>query len=163
MVARQTGFSLIEILVTVIIMSVGMLGLVGMQIWNVKNINNSQYQTLATFYAYDMADRIRSNKAGMDNGDYDALDGTEVDPACSPGCSPANTAQLHSFQLNSQLSANAEDGGLPGVSSGTVTANGDFLDISISWQQDTQLASQNLTAAQALAARDRSFVLRVRK
>lgn len=57
---KQTGFTLIEILVTVIVLSIGLLGLAGLQATSFK-FNSTAYQrSQATSLAYDIADRIRA-------------------------------------------------------------------------------------------------------
>jgi type IV pilus assembly protein PilV len=55
------GFSLLEVLVTLIVLSVGLLGLAALQATTLQN-NHSAYQRVqATLLASDMADRMRSN------------------------------------------------------------------------------------------------------
>lgn len=53
-----SGFSLVETLVTLIIISVGLLGVVGMQVAGIKNNQSAYYRTQATILASDMADRL---------------------------------------------------------------------------------------------------------
>ena len=58
---KQTGFTLIEVLVTVVILAVGLLGLAGLQATSLK-FNSTAYQrSQATSLAYDIADRMRAN------------------------------------------------------------------------------------------------------
>jgi len=149
---RQTkGFSMIEILVTIIIISVGLLGIASLQVISLKNVNNTQFRTLATIYAYDMAERMRSNRTAL--GDYDGIDGTETDPACYP-CTAAQRAQYDAYEWNSLLSAAANSGGLPsGV--GTVVLNSGVYDISVSWQEQGRNDSGGLVE-------NKSFTLSVR-
>ena len=131
--SNQKGFSLIEILVTMIILAVGLLGLASLQAMSLKNVNNTQFRTLATIYAYDMAERMRSNKQGVTGGNYDSVDGDESDPSCT-GCSVSAMAQLDAFEWNTMIKQNANAGGLPsGV--GTVTKNGSLYDIKVTWTE----------------------------
>jgi len=58
---RQTGVTLIEVLVTVVIMAIGLLGLAAMQNTSVKLSYDSYLRTQASLLAYDMMDRIRAN------------------------------------------------------------------------------------------------------
>jgi len=62
---RQSGFSLLEVLIAVVILSVGLLGLAGMQVTSLKYVTSSLQRTQATSLAYDMLDRIRVNPNGI--------------------------------------------------------------------------------------------------
>ncbi len=68
-VYRQSGFSLLEVLIAVVILSVGLLGLAGMQVTSLKYVTSSLHRTQATSLAYDILDRIRANP----NGSYITL------------------------------------------------------------------------------------------
>ncbi len=58
---KQTGFTLIEILVTVIVVAIGLLGLAGLQATALK-FNSTAYQrSQATILIYDIIERIRAN------------------------------------------------------------------------------------------------------
>jgi type IV pilus assembly protein PilV len=59
---KQTGFSLIEVLVTIVIISFGMLGIAGVIINGLKNNNSSYARTQASVLANDIIDRMRANK-----------------------------------------------------------------------------------------------------
>jgi len=128
---RQTGSSMIEILVAVFILAVGLLGLASLQMVSLKNINNTQFQTLATTYAYDMAERMRSNREGLSG--YDNILSTVADPNCTT-CTPAQMAQLDGFEWNSLIQSTVMNGGLP-EGKGTVTKNGSVYDIEIKWKE----------------------------
>ena len=130
---HQKGSSLLEVLVALLIMAGGLLGLASLQMISLKNINNAQFHSLATAYAYDMAERMRSNKVAVLAGDYDAISATQSDPACSP-CTTAQVAQLDGYQWNQQISQNVNTGGLPS-GSGTVTKSGKLFNIKIKWKE----------------------------
>lgn len=63
-VYRQSGFSLLEVLIAVVILSVGLLGLAGMQVTSLKYVTSSLQRTQATSLAYDILDRLRANPTG---------------------------------------------------------------------------------------------------
>ncbi|MES9962441.1 MAG: type IV pilus modification protein PilV [Candidatus Sedimenticola sp. 20ELBAFRAG] len=63
------GFSLIEVLVTVVIIAIGLLGLASMQSAGIKLNHDSLLRSKATLAAYDLADRIRANKDYRDSYD----------------------------------------------------------------------------------------------
>ena len=63
MIRQQSGFSMIELLVSVVIMSVGVLGMAGLQIISMQQNRSALLQGEATFRANDILDRIRANPA----------------------------------------------------------------------------------------------------
>lgn len=60
---RQNGFSLIEVLVTMLVLAFGLLGVAGLLVGGVSNAASSESFTKASQLAADMADRIRANPA----------------------------------------------------------------------------------------------------
>lgn len=133
---KSKGFSLIEVLVAFVIASVGLLGLATVQILSLKNINNTQYRSLATVYAYDMVERMRSNKSAVDAGAYDSITGGENPPNCT-ACTAAQIAQQDAYMWNAKIKQNIASGGLVG-GVGTVTKTGEIFNIVVSWQEQTR-------------------------
>jgi type IV pilus assembly protein PilV len=67
--------------------------------------HSSMLRTIATYQAYDMADRMRANIMGVNNGDYNNLSGTPANPGCvSTNCTPANMATTDLYQWNTDNS-----------------------------------------------------------
>lgn len=60
---NQTGFSLIEVLVTLLILAFGLLGVAGLLVSGVSNAASSEAMSKASQLAADMADRMRANPA----------------------------------------------------------------------------------------------------
>ena len=101
--SSSDGFTLIEVLVALIVVSIGLLGLAGLQATSVRFNQQAYLRSQAVQQAYDMADRIRANARGMWDGDYDDIDGTESDPACiDTDCSPADLATTDAVAWNAQ-------------------------------------------------------------
>lgn len=145
---RQQGFSLLEILITLIILSIGLLGLAALQSVSLKNVNNSQFRTVAIHYAYDIAERMRSNRTGVTQNGYAAIKGNETAPGCST-CSTSQLAQLDAFEWNQMIKRSPTDGGLPS-GNGTVTENGNVHDIVVSWDEQTRNAEGGDVATQSI-------------
>jgi type IV pilus assembly protein PilV len=59
----QGGFSLIEVLVTTLILSIGIVGLTGSQLAALKMNQATTSRSIASEYAYAMLDKIRSDAA----------------------------------------------------------------------------------------------------
>ena len=62
---QQKGLSLIEVLISVFILAVGLLGLAAMQLQSLKYTQGSQWRSQANFLAYDIVERIRANRASV--------------------------------------------------------------------------------------------------
>jgi type IV pilus assembly protein PilV len=60
---RAAGFSLIEVMVTLVILSLGLLGVAGLLVSGVSNAASSEAMAKANQLAADMADRMRANPA----------------------------------------------------------------------------------------------------
>lgn len=68
---EMRGFSLIEVLVALLVLSVGLLGLALLQVQGMRYNSNSYQRTQATVLAYEIIDRIRTNsKNARTNGAY---------------------------------------------------------------------------------------------
>lgn len=59
---RAAGLTLIEVLVTLVIISVGLLGVAALQLTTVRNNYDSFVRTQASTLASDMLDRMRANR-----------------------------------------------------------------------------------------------------
>ena len=130
------GFSMVEILVTIFILAVGLLGLAGLQATGLKNNQSAYQRTVALQQAYDMADRIRANPVGKDAGEYDDVSGTPGDPGCiTAGCTAAEIAQFDANEWNTDNAALLPSG------AGTVTRNGSLFTVTLMWDDDHTGAS----------------------
>ncbi len=67
---HATGFTLIEVLIAVAILSFGMLGIAAMQITGVRANQGSIVRSQATFIAMDMTERMYANRGGTRAGLY---------------------------------------------------------------------------------------------
>ncbi len=66
----QAGTTLIEVLITVILVSVGLLGLAGLQLTTVQNTNSAAERFEATTLARDILERMRANRQQALTGAY---------------------------------------------------------------------------------------------
>lgn len=66
------GFTLLEVLIALFVLSVGLLGLATLQATSLRYNSDSYFRTQANVLAYDIMDRMRANVARVTAGDYDA-------------------------------------------------------------------------------------------
>jgi type IV pilus assembly protein PilV len=59
--SRQSGVSLLEVLISIVILSIGLLGSAGLIMNGLKNSNTAYYRSQATILASDILDRMRAN------------------------------------------------------------------------------------------------------
>lgn len=71
---HQRGFTLIEVLIAALVLSIGLLGLGGLQSISLKMNQGSYLRTQATTLAYEIADAMRANRGNAASyvGEYDA-------------------------------------------------------------------------------------------
>ncbi|HEU4623284.1 MAG TPA: type IV pilus modification protein PilV [Steroidobacteraceae bacterium] len=68
---RAAGFTLLEVLVSVVILSVALLGTAALTASSLKTTNSSYYLSQSTVLADDILDRMRANIEKARSGDYD--------------------------------------------------------------------------------------------
>jgi type IV pilus assembly protein PilV len=59
--AKQTGFTLVETLVALVVLSIGLLGVAGLQLLGLRGNMSAAARTQATYFADDIIDRMRAN------------------------------------------------------------------------------------------------------
>lgn len=111
MSAKRRGFTLVEVLVALVVMSVGMLGIAALYLEGLRAGRTALYRTAAINLAADMADRIRANRNA---GVAYAGTGPGAARACVNGavdCTPEQLADDDwadwTNQLNAQLPTGA--------------------------------------------------------
>jgi type IV pilus assembly protein PilV len=117
---RQRGITLIEILVAVLVLSVGLLGLAGLQTSALRNNHSSFERSLAVMESYSIIDAMRADREGAENGDFNI--GLEDEPT---GASfAANELTKWRNRLIAQLGPDA---------TGSVNCNGLLCSIVVQW------------------------------
>lgn len=90
--ARSAGFSLVEVLISVLILSFGLLGIVGLQVGALQGNRDARQQSIATGLARELAEMIRGNKdvaqasTAADNPFLGDFSGTGLRPAQTSDC-----------------------------------------------------------------------------
>ena len=144
---RHAGFSLLEVLIAIVILSIGLLGIAAMQVVSMKNNHSAYLRSQASLLAYEFSDIIRSNPVAMaaDKFGDAAADGVDLNTAnlgftisssCinyQSGCIPGAPDKLAEADLaNWALKINQT---LPSGMA-TVSRSGDVYTIVVSWLDD---------------------------
>ncbi|ABI60069.1 MULTISPECIES: type IV pilus modification protein PilV [Nitrosomonas] len=69
-VHAQAGAGMIEVLVAIIVLSIGLLGLAGLQTAGLKNNQSAGFRSTATMMAYGILDSMRANRVAAGEGSY---------------------------------------------------------------------------------------------
>ncbi|MDP4549012.1 MULTISPECIES: type IV pilus modification protein PilV [unclassified Marinobacter] len=121
---RQSGVGLIEVLIAVLVLSIGFLGMAALQSKALSNNNSAMVRSIGTIASYSILDAMRVDLTGVRAGDYDNLKVTVPKDWAAPGdCSGATKgsalAQANQNQWCDDL------GSLMGPGTqGDITANG---------------------------------------
>lgn len=111
------GFSLLEVLVAIVVLSIGILGLASLQLQGLKFGTDSYLRTQATIIATDIIDRMMANRAGADNGSYIVAEAPTTATSCGDddaGCtSSADLAQYDLKQWYDQQKKSLPTPGTP--------------------------------------------------
>jgi type IV pilus assembly protein PilV len=99
--SSQLGASLIEIVVSIFVLSIGLLGMAGMASVSSANNKMSQIRSTANLLVSDYADRARSNLTGFDAGSYALSDVYEYRTTLRAvtGCNNAMTAACNATAI----------------------------------------------------------------
>lgn len=107
----QRGFTLLEVLIAVVILSVGLLGLAALQATSLEHNKNSMIRSQIAILGYDMIDRMRANAPAVTAGNYNLLDdsvlpaGTDATCTSVTGCTPAAMALQDYFEWDRAIQA----------------------------------------------------------
>ena len=146
---RIDGFTLIESLVALLVLSIGLLGVAAMQLSSLQSNNGAFQRTQATFLAQDIADRMRANRRAALDGDYDINFGDAV-PA-EPATVADNDLVLWKDRLLATLPAGASGDAADAPDAQIVTnAVDETVTITIQWDD-----SRGEEALQSFAMRSR--------
>jgi len=82
---RTQGFTLVEILIAIVIFSIGLLGIAGLQVAGMRFTHGSQLRTIAVSQVESMADLMRANQFAVQKGLYNVKD-TAIPETDTPDC-----------------------------------------------------------------------------
>lgn len=155
--AAQRGFTLVEVLVTLVIFGFGMLGVAGLQMVSLANMDSAQFRSVASLKANEMAERIRANGGAA----YDGVPG--ADNKCRTAhyasrnetpsnCTPAQMAADDVWDWNTELADrlpsgsglvcidSTPDDGVPGAAA--CDGTGSALAVKVWWTEASKNGSE---------------------
>ena len=147
----ERGLSMFEILITILVVSIGLLGLAGLQFTGLRAANNAQEHTLATLLAQDIEERIRTNTAAAAASAYNnvTLDSTSspaVVDCVTANCTDTQMANFDIYQWYRLIVPTAGDKPrLPNASISITSNNGDDFQIAIQWGDPSGPQTLNAT------------------
>ncbi|NNM80051.1 MAG: type IV pilus modification protein PilV [Gallionella sp.] len=154
--AFQQGFSMLEILITLVIVATALLGTAGLQAHALKTNMGGQFRNQAVFLSADIAERMEANKVqAVLAGGYALAAGAAIpaaSTACNTGpCTPAQLAQYDLANWQAAIAAVLPQG--TGVITQTVVGNPSTYTIVINW---VDRATNQISAGSAVANAGRS-------
>ncbi len=136
---KNNGFTLIEVLISMLILSVGLLGLAALQMTSLRQNLSAYHRTQATQLAYDIADRMRvnideaklgSNSVYVKKTSSSANKKTSCTTVASV-CSPAQMAEQDLYEWYDRLGAVLPNG--LGIIESIGTIDKRLFTIKVSW------------------------------
>jgi type IV pilus assembly protein PilV len=102
--SRSSGFTLIEVLVSLVILSIGLLGIAKLMLFSSRSNDSAYLRSQATELAYEILDNMRANRLEAINGTYITAKGATATTAAPPaaictGAVVCNTTQLAAYDV----------------------------------------------------------------
>lgn len=148
------GFTLIEVLVSLLILAVGLLGMASLMTTSMHSSHNAYSRNEASLLAYDIADRMRLNREHAISGNEYVLaeDDVPEEVDCGEdGCSAEEQAQLDLRHLYDEVQGN-----LPGGTAQIARDNTNEYSITLTWPSTFRAEDNEDTVTET-----HSFTLRV--
>jgi len=141
---KQSGFSLIEVMVTALILSGSMLGIAQLQATSMKNSHDAYFRSTANTFAYDIIDRMRANRSISNSTlNYAIVMGATVTATnCETNtCTPTQLA-VYDLEAWKYLLSNNLPGG-DGAIAVTLGTTGADVTITVQWQDNDSAGNRN--------------------
>lgn len=125
----HSGFSLIEVLVAMLVLTIGLLGMANLQGQSISSSYDAHLRTQATALARNIIDRMRANREEAATSENYKTD-FETDPAeagadCSNNCTPDQMARQDLVEWKCNLGAYMDKDFCNGLVSQATLPNGD--------------------------------------
>ncbi len=164
---QQRGVGLMEILITLLVLTIGLLGAAQLQLLSLNDAHAADSRVKATLLAYELADRMRANTELLDlletsNDPNPYLDIAVVDggqgsapdaPACANGCNETEQANRDVREWLEQITdieGVGDDGDayrpvLDNATAALVETQPRRFQLSLSWQENDRSLAETVT------------------
>ncbi|MGB9128630.1 MAG: type IV pilus modification protein PilV [Thiobacillus sp.] len=140
---KQSGFTLLEVLVAVLVLSIGLLGLAGLMATSIRNNQSAYQRTQATWLAYDIVDRMRANRDTALASGYNTNLGSPAACAAAPVLAGSMAAQdLTGWKTLLACSLPAGDGSVDVEADRTVT-------VTVQWNDSRGIGNETGNAGKS--------------
>ncbi|HEU4622771.1 MAG TPA: type IV pilus modification protein PilV [Burkholderiaceae bacterium] len=134
----ERGTTLIEVLVSIVVLTVGLLGAVALQAASLRNNQSAHERSVAVMLSYSMSDMLRANATAAKAGSYNVSlsSGEDACPAPSGTDLPSKDLQSWFSALSANLGPNA---------CGGVACNGgtSVCEVSVKWNDSRGKGGSN--------------------
>lgn len=148
------GFTLVEVLVTLLVLSIGLLGIAKLLLVTSRANDSAYLRTQATALAYSILDSMRANRDTAASGGYNGTSGAITNPGVACGatspCSSASIAQYDLWQWKNALTTGLGPSGAGTITTANVTdptTGATDVTATITVQWDDSVAQQSFGAA----------------
>jgi len=149
---RQSGFSLIEVMIAILVLAFGLLGFALLQTMNVRFTKSAQQRTVATNLAYELVDVMRSQRsqASFYNGiTYASFSGvTTPTGGCARASAATPAANITRWKCEVRKALPGGDADVKLLADGRVTVMVRWGDAN--WQTDAAKVNSSVSVSSRL-------------
>ena len=125
-IKKQSGFTLIESILTLFILTIGILGVAGLQMQGMRSANLAIQRMAVTVKTQDLFDRMRANSANI--ADYATSGATNNGCNTGTSCSAAQMVSHDLFMWRNDLTS-----ALPGVPTLNINIVASVVTVAVQW------------------------------
>ncbi len=132
------GFTFIEVMIAMLVLSIGLLGLAGLQLTGLRYNQSGYLRAQANILAYDIIDRMRANPTEASAGTYANISGSSTsnpyDGDCmssDDGCTAVQLVDGDAFEWIQNITAQLPSG------TGQIVRDGGIDTITVGWTEMT--------------------------
>jgi type IV pilus assembly protein PilV len=140
---HQRGATLIEMLIAVLVLSIGLLGVATLQTVGLRFNHEAYLRSQATLLAHDIIDRMRANREAALNGSYVGTGfGDALPSACEPITPSGGLAQRDVQEWKQALTCTLPAG------DGAIARNGSVFTVQVRWREGRDDAADRVFATE---------------
>jgi type IV pilus assembly protein PilV len=120
-ITKQRGVGLIEVLISLVVLSIGMLGIAGLQVWSLRNNQGAMERSMAVVETHSIVDAMRADRANALAGSFNSDDSSAVEAGTSFATQSLATWQANLERSLGSSAKGAVDCSISGTSAGVCT------------------------------------------